>query len=693
MENCVLPINKLKFSYVGYEPLTLENVETTHIGDVKMYQSSVLLSDVVVLASYNKQDASVETIYLSDSIRNSASNAAMMLGNLPNIKVDWISEEISVGNDKNVPLLVNNREMGMQYAKSLNPKRIKSIQIQRYPPGQFSDYPILINIELFENYIGYDVAASTVDALSLRNKHSNKESISLDATISSKLWNYYLSLGFDRRDRFESSAFYQLISDSILEESKATDYKNPNVSAHANKYSLSAGFDTKICTKHIISVQTWLDFSDLHGTEEYQMNNSLYMANSDKYKSVNSVTGLYYQGRFSDKLHIYSSAAYNYYYINENREFAYNLDSTLSHIRGRKNYLFINTDGIYQISDKCQFTLGYNYIWRKYNSSETSNAENFISKENRHKLDATFSYSPVNIFNVRIGGSMIHINNYQNKVTQNYTSWLPRFQLYWRPWEFARINMSYLNEILYPNLDQLSTATWYVSKNIIQTGNPNLKSRAMNYLSTKLTIFNCLSLQYDLRFSKNDISDWYEMLSNDLVEKTFINCKYLHQYVGFSFDKSFGHGFGINFVGNYQWYRRWINSKQKRGQTWYGDLTAYWSIANTNLTLMGEYLIRHDIEPLLQGRKYNEEEMLALGCNYNLLKNKLSISGVISVPVGLLDKKVYTKINIPDFNSMSFQDDRVNSFMIQLKIRFNFGNGKSRKSNNGYHTDSEKLDI
>ena len=147
-------VSTLKVTYLGYDSTVVHTAGRSDIGVIKLSPSSVALSSVTVTADAHHQNAYSETFLISDSIRASANSAAMMIGNLPGFKVDWISENISIGSDQNVPIIVNGREMGFQYAKSINPKRIKTIQVQRFPTGQYSDYPILINIELFDNYVG-----------------------------------------------------------------------------------------------------------------------------------------------------------------------------------------------------------------------------------------------------------------------------------------------------------------------------------------------------------------------------------------------------------------------------------------------------------------------------------------------------------------------------------------------------------
>lgn len=683
-----LHILTVKISYLGYDSISVHTDGQNDIGEIKLSPSNHLLSSVTVTADAHPQNAYNETFFISDSIRASASSAAMMLGNLPGFKVDWISENVSIGNDQNVPIIVNGREMGFQYAKSINPKRIKKIQVQRFPPGQYSDYPILINIELFDNYVGWDISGNAVGMLSFRNKHSNNEGVSLDGTLSTTKWNTYLSASYNRKDIYDAASFIRNIA-GINEES-ISDFENPNINNVTNEYSFSIGGDRKLGIRHLLSLQTWGDFVKFKGEDNYAMADQTGLLNQDDYTSQNSITGLFYQGNVADKIQIRSTLVYNYYNVDEKRTFIDASDVSESDINGHKNYLFFSGDGVFSFSDKWEATLGYNYTWRKYDSKENSDSETFLSKENRNKLDATVSFSPSNKFNIRLGGSMLHINNWQQDISSNTTSWIPRIQLFWKPFKWSKIAAVYLNDIYYPNLDQLSTSSWYVSNHIIQTGNPNLKSKVMHYINARLMFLDWLTLQYMWKRSNNDIVEWYELISPEEVRKTFMNCDYLHQYVGLSVDKNLGSGVNLNVVGNYQWYKRWTAGTENSGHTWYGDATATWTIGKTDLSLLCEYFIRYDMEPLPQGMKYNQQETLIVGFNYPFCKGKLSLSGAFSIPISTINKHPYTKINIPGFKYETYGDDRINAFVAKINLRYAFGKGSPKKASNSYTIDTEK---
>ena len=189
--------------------------------------------------------------------------------------------------------------------------------------------------------------------------------------------------------------------------------------------------------------------------------------------------------------------------------------------------------------------------------------------------------------------------------------------------------------------------------------------------------------------SNNDIIDWYEMAAPDKVRRTYINCDYLYQYIGFTIDKNLGKGFNIYYHANWQPYKRSLGDISRHGRTLYSDLSGTWTMANS-LSLMCEFFLRHDKEPLPQGMRYNQEDALIFGASYPLLKGKMPVSVQLVFPTNLISKQTYTKIDIPGYKSALYGDDRLNTFMFRINIRYNIGKGKVTKQRNAVVTDSEK---
>lgn len=680
-------------SFVGYETARIAIGADMRIGadnTIRLRPKSVTLEGVTVTAESYRREAGKETILLTDSIRNSAANAALMMDCLPGFKVDWISENVSIGQDKDVPIIVNGRNVGIQYAKSLNPKRIKMIEVLRFPPGEFSDYPILINIVLFENYVGWDVAARASGFVSTRNEHSNSESASADATYSSETWSVYGSMVYRRSDFYDAESYRRQIGDAPAEATVEIDVDRPNLRRRSDTESVSVGADRRLGDRHTISLQTWLDLVKSKRNEAYKMVDGVSQYNFDKYNSVNSITGLFYNGSISDRLRVYSNLLYNYYDIDENRDFINGGASTPSRIKGRKDYAYLAAYAMYAFNSQWYASLNYNYTWRKYESHEDGGENSFESKEDRHRAELALTYTPSNDFSARVGGNMLNIANRVDGKRDSHTTFIPRVQVHFRPFRWLSLSGVYYNEMMYPNFDQLSTSSWLVSANLVQTGNPDLRAEVFHYLDLRANILGFITLNYLWRKSDDNIVDWYELMPQGYVRKSFINCDYLSQYAGISIDKDIAKGLNLNFVGNYQWYKRWSAGRRNNGRTWYGDLTLTYALGDTGISFLGEYFLRHDMEPLPQGKSYNEEEALTLGANYRLLGNRLSITANVSLPVSLLDKRTYTKIDIPGYKSVTYSDDRVNASMVQLSVRYSIGNGKVKKSSNDYVIDTEK---
>ena len=657
-------VRHLRITGVGYDSLMIKDIKANDLGVISLNPKSHRLGAVTVTAEARPQTATTETIFLTDSIRALAPNAALMLGKLTGIKVDWFTENISVGNDLNVPIIVNGRKVGIQYAKSINPKRVKSIEIQHYPPGEYAEVPTLINLVLFDSYAGWDVSANLTATARMLSKHTNSESAATDLTFSSRNWTTYISAQYKRVQKYDGSAFKREIEGVSVEESAPVNIYRPNIRENADRYSLSAGVDRKLGENHTLSFQTWLDGDDTERKERYELLPKGNQLNTDRYNSLNSVTGLFYRGKFMKKLSVWSSLSYNYYDIDEKRRFVEAQTNSATHTLGRKDYTYFHAMARYEISDKWEATVAYNNTWRKYRNREAESQQTFTSYENRNKASASVTFSPANSLSLLAGIEMLSISNRQNGERGTHTSWLPKLQGYWKPLRQARLTLIYFNEVFFPNLDMLSPVSWNVSANMIQSGNPALKSRTMHYAQANLTLFDFLTFHYIYRMSNNDIIDWYEMAAPDKVKRTYINCDYLYQYIGFTIDKNLGKGFNIYYHANWQPYKRSLGDISRHGRTLYSDLSGTWTMANS-LSLM-------------------------CGASYPFLKGKMPVSVQLVFPTNLISKQTYTKIDIPGYKSALYGDDRFYSYMFRINIRYNIGKGKVTKQRNAVVTDSEK---
>lgn len=654
------------------------------------------LKDVVVVADMVSRNASKETIFITDSLRKGTVSAIQLLAKLPGITTDWGTDEVNVGKDKNVPIVINGKEVKREYAISLNPKRIKKVEIMRYPAGKYSDYPVVLNIELADDYKGWAVSTFTRNLYSFRNKHSNREAIGTSFTYTLPKVNLYGSLSFNHRQNYDVSGYeYSSMSDLMI-KSEAADYKKPNISTRNNMGSFSLGADYRLSNNQILSAQAWIERKGTKQNDSFSVfnNDKFYELNSlDDFKTDDYTIGLFYKGKFANHLNLSSELIYNRYDIHEDRIYSEKDNIVLSPYKGNKNYWRYYLSANYYLGNKVSLWADYTQIWKDYsNSDRNENIVLYNSKETRSKLMGAISYQPFRNFNALLGSHLLTVKdeNQQTAVSEKHTSWMPLFKGYWKPVKWMYLQYNYFCDVEYPNLDQLSTVRWQVNDVLWHRGNSELKPRIMHYSEITVNFVNIVKIDYMYKQSKDEIIDYYQQ-EEDKTYQTQANCNYRHNYLGMEGDYNLGNGVELSFVANYQWYHRYMKDDTKHfGRTWYLDTQLLWNVPNTKLSFMASYFLRHDKLPLLQGKQYDEEEKLFVGTSYSLLKGKLPISLEVSIPTSMISKKTYTKVSLPNFAYQIYGDNRVNAFVALISVKYSLGKGKTTKLNNSKNLDMEK---
>ena len=634
------------------------------------------LKDVVVVADMVSRNASKETIFITDSLRKGTVSAIQLLAKLPGITTDWGTDEVNVGKDKNVPIVINGKEVKREYAISLNPKRIKKVEIMRYPAGKYSDYPVVLNIELADDYKGWDVSAFTRNLYSFRNKHSNRVAMGTSFTYTLPKVNLYGSLSFNHRQNYDVSGYeYSNMSDLVI-KSEAVDYKKPNMSTRNNMGSFSLGADYKLSNNQILSAQAWIERKGTKQNDSFSVfnNDKFYELNSlDDFKTDDYTIGLFYKGKFANHLNLSSELIYNRYDIHEDRIYSEKDNIVLSPYKGNKNYWRYYLSANYYLGNKVSLWADYTQIWKDYsNSDRNENIVLYNSKETRSKLRGAISYQPFRNFNALLGSHLLTVKdeNQQTAVSEKHTSWMPLFKGYWKPVKWMYLQYNYFCDVEYPNLDQLSTVRWQVNDVLWHRGNSELKPRIMHYSEITVNFVNIVKIDYMYKQSKDEIIDYYQQ-EEDKTYQTQANCNYRHNYLGMEGDYNLGNGVELSFVANYQWYHRYMKDDTKHfGRTWYLDTQLLWNVPNTKLSFMASYFLRHDKLPLLQG--------------------KLPISLEVSIPTSMISKKTYTKVSLPNFAYQTYGDNRVNAFVALISVKYSLGKGKTTKLNNSKNLDVEK---
>ncbi len=674
-------------------------VQTTMEDDLSYFDvDHDTLSTAIVQADYElSRNALSQTYIITDSVRTGTNNALQLFDKLKGISVDFSTDAVRVGQYRDVPVLLNGREVGSDYIKNLNPARIKKIEVLRNPKGKYSDYEIVLDVTLNENYVGYDVAVYG-NHTQLFDSGGHWTNVGANMTYTMRKWNIYASANaYHARtfgaDSYKYSLFDYTTGDFTIEETKEEDYRNPNSFSSKSNASASLGADYTIAKGHTISVQTW--YKQLYSTglqKYYDLDDYLLSRSNSGYNGLNSTTGLFYRGNVGGKLVLSADMTYNYYDVKENHDYSrYSVTGSDLDYRSRKNYWRFNAQADYIFNTVWSLNVGYTFTDKDYSSDDRRTGANlFKSSEMRHQPYMTLRISPRSDLDIAVGSQFLYDYEDNGLETTGNFSWMPIFRFYWEPLNWLWFFAMYYCDVGYPNLDALSTIASQANSIVWNVGNPNLKPLVMHYTEFYLGIKDIIELNYMIKRSSNDLTPWYEV-GDGMVYATQRGSDYLHQYAGIDGDWDIPGNFNINLTLNYQWYRRKLGSASdwNKGDTYYGDLTLSWT-GIKHLRLQGNYFLRYDINPLLQGRQYTSQDALSFTAVATFFKDRLSVTLSYYVPETTLSPRQYTSVTAGPFSYTAYEDTRTWNNQLRLSLRYNIGKGKVTRSRNTDHSESEK---
>lgn len=628
----------IKGTSTGYAPSVVPFKEGTDSILLRLSPEETRLEGIEVTASIQRDAEGKEIFTITDEMRKNTNNAANLIAKLPGVSVNQATETIRIGTESDIKVIVDGQEVSRQYAMSLNPKRIKSIEIERNPSGRYAGSNIVVNIILNKSYQGIDLSLQGKYTQFLQNGFSNNEGEAFNVTSTFGKWNLYASEEFSRSLWKEAEGYSihsEGFSPTVADTPPASD---PNISQRTLSWKTLIGIDCNLSSSHVISAQFSYDHTNARKSEDQLMSDpagnftSYYL---QKYRNNNFVGGIFYHGALGDNWNLSADFIYNRYGIRENRDFTQPLSSSFSSTDGDKDYIQTYLTASWRPSKKWRISLKYNLIWRDYNTVSQAEVRTNLS-ETRNLPNVDIYFRPVSNFNIRLGGSWQHISKSNDDMKLSESSFMPDARIYWRPFKWMKIIALYYCDVEYPNLDLLSPQQWKVADGVLHVGNPELKAKVMHYANPQITFLNCLKIEYMYRRAANDISTVYlpsEDYRNGVIQ-TYANSTIIHQYAGIQFFRNLHRDFKIDILGNYQWYQRKYDASKGYGRTWYLDASAEWNIMGKGYVAQAEYFLRDDRIPVPMGREIARQEGLNLSVFKLFLKNRLSVAlfGIIPTP-------------------------------------------------------------
>lgn len=226
-------------------------------------------------------------------------------------------------------------------------------------------------------------------------------------------WSVYGDLRFKHKQEYRASSYEYRNGENLVIKTDDSDYKHTNVKEQNNLGAFSLGIDYKIAPSQILTLQGWLDVKGTRENELYYIWKNQNVENQktlDDYDTKDYTVGLFYDGKFCDKLKIASEIVYNGYDISEDRAFAYNDAVTKNPYKGKKDYWRYYLMGRYLIGDKLSLTGDYTLIWKDYSNQNRENGEMlYRNRETRSKAMLSLYYQPLRNFSTMLGTHILTV--------------------------------------------------------------------------------------------------------------------------------------------------------------------------------------------------------------------------------------------------------------------------------------------
>lgn len=661
------------------------------------------LGTVTVTAEQRQMNAGTESFLVTNEMRKGTISASQMLNNVPGIAVDLTSETVNVGLDKDVMILVNGQEVAPEFARSINPKRIRTVEIQRYPAGKFSNVPVLVNLVLKEDYEGWDISARAYGAAGMRTPHPANGSGSVNFIYSLNKWDFNFSAKTNGSRSYGASSFSRKILDKITESTPVANWKDPNMKMHGKGTTVFAA------TKYRIDKKNTLTF-ELNSQIKSHRNNQhdeVSVITPDKQFSRVENTNLKYtndeysakigyMGQYTGKSAFGADLTYDFYRVNDNSVFSQDNDPvSSSYTKGKKNFVSFFAGGYQAFNDKMFMQLNTRATWRDYKNRYADKQDDFFtSEELRDQTDIRFSWRPKNELQFVAGGSLYMLKQTQNrhgeKSKQTHIDPVPYFYGFWKFHKDWWINGTYYSEVQYPVLDNLSPNVVQTGDYMWKQGNPSLRSSILQYVTSMLDYKGKLRLHYIWVANRHERSDYYSVF-DDGVMQTMVNGKFHHWYLGLEGNFNLPHNMRWTFRAFHQRKsREYADLGTRKGKVWYLETELSYFHRPSGLALVGNYYFGQQNEPLLQGINKQPIDHLKLTAQKMFLKNRLTAAMSVQFPVRMGHRLNTTAIDIPGFQSHYAYDPRIRNSMVSLNIRVAFGNEKARKLSNSMNLEQEK---
>lgn len=695
----------IKVSLVGYNSRSIALTDQQYnMGNISL--SSVELENVTVNGSTTKYEVDKDTYIITDSIRKGMINTADMLGQLPGITYNWYDKSLTVYGQKNILLVANGVEMSPNHIKEINPKRVKSVEVIHNPGGRYisDNYAALINVVLYDDYVGWDATLNNKLQLNAGNLNNWKWLVSETPNADYTYTRNNISINANYTYNTSRSAIKFEEWDKIVNVMETTiepinDDDNMRVSRDTHK--MSAGMDYQLNKQHTLSFQTEYSFSDSHANSRNMATNlsnsndcTIVEQNINSNNSSNDfVAALFYRGKIGERWDLYSDINYNHYNArnygkNEQKDWFSNEYVQ----RGTKDYLRFNADATYTFDRQTTMKFGYASTWKDYKShEELKNSWNEASTNYRHRIFAYYTHKFNDKLSTSVGTSAEWLRFTNSTAASNHFAILPDIRINYNASRKMNAQLMYTSSAAYPTLEQTAISYRLDTLSAIES-NPTLHQAMTHQFSLRVRLWNSLTITPSYKFNDNCIESYSLLTEGNIITSTYVNADYKSWAVNVNYEKMFNRT--LLFSANMNFDRSTIKfgNYHNTCNNLKGSAMLMYMNPKNGYRYLLQYTHYTNTTPMIQGHSIGGDNYWMMAIMKTAMKGRLSFMLAYMPPFDLGIDKCTKKVIDTDFyhkRSSEHTFDILKNRVI-FTARLNMSHGqRTKKHTNITTTDQE----
>ena len=684
---------EIRISHLGYETLqtSTDNLKSD-LGVFRLSEKTFPLNEVVVASDMLRSEISHTAYIVTTQMRDGADNALEMLNKIPGASFDKTSGSVRLNQHSNILLIVDGIQSSHDYLNHLSPGRIHSVEVVYTLSGRYvsDDYAGIIHFILKKDYTGFDIHISGISSLNLSKKAAGRwveQYPDIGVIYTTRKLNLFATYSYEWEHRNIYSLKSLTYNTSNLVSMPAA---HPNNVARRENHTVTGGLNYHFTPTQLIGLQADFSRGNVFSLQEYALNrtalsgiNNRILTNTAENRiKANVLAGtIFYQGRISNRLHLYGDFSYNYYYNEMQNDYRQDETSNYQYTDlwdEYKHQTTVNLEGKYLLTDKISLESGYSNIMRRY-ASGSSQGRGFLDySENRNKAYLYLSGALSGKSGFKAGAAIEHIVK-RNRETENKSlQALPFLWINYHANRTAGITAGYAATQSYPLLYQLSPMSIVIDTFLTRIGNPDLKIAVRHHIYVELTLWNKLKIMPQLNIINNDIGEVYDWKEYKLY-RTFENIQYRAYNLNLSYNQPLGKYIHLkntimlyHDIASYRGTRNTLNG-------WIYMAEADYNHPATSSDIQVGYYRNMRKNILWQGYQMTDKDYWAVSLRKEWWKNRISTTLTYIPPITLGVR--YDRINeidAPQYKEKTVMHLESFNQMLLLKISLRFGRGSTK---------------